>query len=144
MLADLRLDARPDNGALVVASSARRVAANMGIGKDTAARALRRLAAAQVLRRRPQGSDDDGRFSRGGYELHLDQWQLPPSPAETDAAGGSRTRIADTVRRAPGPGMVAGRPSQRRRDGRDPAYGDQLCLLPMTANAGEAGTKARS
>jgi len=72
VLADLRLDAEVDDGgATVVATSARRVAAHLGIGKNTAARALARLSAAGLLRRRPQGANADGRFTCGTYELCL-------------------------------------------------------------------------
>jgi len=52
VLADLVLDAdRDDAGALVVATSVRRVAAHLGVGKDTAARALRRLTSVGLLER---------------------------------------------------------------------------------------------
>ena len=99
VLADLRLDAElDDGGATVVATSARRVAAHLGIGKDTAARALGRLSAAGLLRRRPQGANAAGRFTCGAYELCL-----------ASAVGMTPCRSGeDTVRRPPSESAAIG------------------------------------
>ncbi len=69
VLEDLVLDARVDeHGIVVAASSARRVAANLGVEPGTAARALRRLRddGFVVLVREP-GSD--GRFGLSAYQV---------------------------------------------------------------------------
>jgi hypothetical protein len=101
VLADLCLDAGVDDGgATVVTTSARRVAAHLGIGKDTAARALVRLSAAGLLLRRPQGANAAGRFTCGAYELCL------ASPlAMTPCRSGE-----DTVRRTPSEPAAIGDP----------------------------------
>lgn len=126
VLADLCLDARPDDGGvLVVAASARRVAADIGVGKDTAARALRRLMVAGVLSRRAQPTDEAGRFGRCLYELHFDPRPLPlPRPRKADT-------VAPRVRKA-------------RTRGATPGQGDQLSLLELTTAANGVATEAHS
>lgn len=142
VLADLRLDARTDDdGQLVVAASARQVAANVGIGKDAAAQALRRLITAGVLRRRPQGTDDAGRFDRCAYEIHSEFGHpSPPRPPKPDTALLPDTGTADTEREAlpvsalPTTGVRQASPRRRTRvAGR--AHGDQLSLLQPTTDA---------
>ena len=99
VLADLCMDAEVDDGgATVVATSARRVAAHLGIGKDTAARALGKLSAAGLLRRRPQGANAAGRFTCGAYELR---------PASSLAMTPCRSG-ADTVLRPPSESGASG------------------------------------
>jgi hypothetical protein len=122
VLADLRLDATADDaGTQVVRTSARRVAAHLGIGKDTAARALVRLSALGLLHRRPQGADHAGRFTRGIYEL-----RLAPTIATTPCLPGEDTvhgacpepagKEIETVRVSATAATVAARaPSARRR-----------------------------
>ncbi len=92
VLGDVCMDAESDDaGIQVAATSARRVGDHLGIAKDTAARALRRLTAAGILRRRPQVAGPAGQFTRGTYEVHLPGSVTPaPCPA-----------FEDTVRRAP-------------------------------------------
>ena len=104
VLTDLCLDAEPAGaGAHVVATSARRVGAHLGITKDTAARALRRLIAAGVVRRRPQGAGVAGRFTSGSYELQ------PPTmttsvPGNDGGVGASPTAASFRGRATPGRG----------------------------------------
>ena len=154
VLADIGLDARPDDsGVLVVVTSARRAGANVGIGKDAAARALRRLIAAGVLRRRPQGTDDAGRFSRGTYELRL-QRELPPLPCPSEVVtvpdpcpGNNDTERNPAAVSAPS--TTAGRPRSSRRNTRPTqttasAEGVQLCLLEPGTAADNGDTEAGS
>ena len=92
VLAEFHFEASPDGpGATVVATSARRVAAHLGITKDTAARALRRLAAAGIVRRRPQATSAAGRFGAGTYELLLAPPTTPrrPNRDTVEVAGSS-------------------------------------------------------
>jgi len=98
VLADVAMDAQPDgDGVEVVATSARLVAAHLGIAKDTAARALRRLSAAGILRRRPQGTSPAGRFAAGTYELHLPlHGTSVPCPASEDTVSRTRPERVET------------------------------------------------
>jgi cell division septation protein DedD len=152
VLADLRLDAGPDDaGSQVVSTSARRVAAHLGIGKDAAARALARLSAVGLLHRRPQGADHAGRFMSGIYELR----QAPtvgntPCPVSVDTVGvacpepvdaESDTVPASTTTTT----VVAGTPSPRRRiRATTGSIGGQLSLLDSTPidDAGHTGTSS--
>lgn len=84
VLADVALDVVPDGaGTAVVEISARRLAAQFGITKDTAARALRRLQTAGILLRRPQRTGPAGRFTPGTYEVRL-PWAARGSPCRLD------------------------------------------------------------
>lgn len=148
VLDDLRLDARPDDGTVVVVTaSARQVAANVGIGKDAAARALRRLIAAGVLKRRPQATDDAGRFDRCAYEIHF-KFRHPsqPHPPKLDTAPVPGTGIGDTesgslpVSALPATGVRHSSPRRRTRVANQ-GHGDQLSLLQPSSNA---GAEARS
>lgn len=69
VLQDLAEDAEMVDGRLVARSSARRLAANLGIGKDTAARALRALGAAGLIAAAAAERGERGWFAAGGYEL---------------------------------------------------------------------------
>lgn len=69
VLQDLAEDAEMVDGRLVARSSARRLAANLGIGKDTAARALRTLTAAGLIAAVAAERGERGRFAVGGYRL---------------------------------------------------------------------------
>jgi DNA-binding transcriptional MocR family regulator len=148
-LADLCLDARPDaGGVVVVVASARQVAANVGVGKDTAARALRRLAAAGVLRRRPQATDDAGRFGCCTYELDMEfrpgaprppnpDTEPDPCPVQGDADDNSHPSINDRTREAAGALAAGSRRASPRPDsrGRHRGTGNQLSLLDGCDNA---------
>ena len=72
VLQEVALDATDDAGPMVAAVSARSLASSLGIGKDTAARALARLVDAGVLTRRCGARGTGGAFTRGGYVVHLD------------------------------------------------------------------------
>jgi hypothetical protein len=61
----------------VSAVSARRVAAELGVAKDTAARALRALTGAGLLDPMPRRRSG-GRFEPGGYRLHVPVDVLAP------------------------------------------------------------------
>lgn len=122
VLADLRLDAMPGDADIqVVPTSARRVAAHLGIGKDTAARALARLSTVGLLHRRPQGADHAGRFTCGVYELRLaPTMENTPCPPSVDTVRGACPEAedteSDTVRPSATQTMVSvGAPSPRRR-----------------------------
>lgn len=66
----LALDAEQrDDGRLLVAVSARRLATRLGVGKDTAAVALRRLSAAGLLLVAPRQNEGTGRFAVAVREL---------------------------------------------------------------------------
>jgi hypothetical protein len=71
VLVDVTLDGVRVDGAWVAPSSARRVAANLGVDPGTAARALRTLRDRElvVLER---GATDDGRFGLSAYRLGED------------------------------------------------------------------------
>jgi hypothetical protein len=146
VLADLCLDAEPAGaGAHVVATSARRVGAHLGISKDTAARALRRLIAAGVVRRRPQDAGIAGRFTSGSYELRV-PLPLPATPCrpDEDTVGSARRKSAETepvaIAVSPAKATVLATPAHRRiRTSIGPDSG-QLSLLdpaPVDAGAGD-------
>ena len=101
VLADLALDAEYDGaGVGVVTTSARQVATHLGVGKDTAARALRRLAAIGLVERRPQRPDPGGRFGPGSYELRVAApMATSPCPRSQDTVrgGGAAVDASDTV-----------------------------------------------
>ena len=132
VLAELHLDASPDGpGATVVATSARRVAAHLGITKDTAARALRRLTAAGMVRRRPQATSAAGRFAPGTYELLL----APPT--------GLRHPNRDTVEVARSSGR-AKTPARRPHGATRASQTAQLSLLePVSVDAAGNAKDAR-
>jgi len=136
---DLCLDARSEDcDVLVVAASARRVAVNLGIGKDAAARALRRLIAAGVLRRRPQVSDAAGRFGPCICELSLEYaltW--PPRPAHGDALDHPGAEATDTANNLASASLASdtGAPrgaSRRPNRGLARSLDNQLSLLDAT------------
>ena len=68
VLEDLIEEARVDSqGRRVATSSVRRLAENLGVSKDTTARALRRLTSAQLIAALPATRSDSGRFGGGAY-----------------------------------------------------------------------------
>jgi hypothetical protein len=60
---------RRNDGRLLVAVSARRLAVRLGVGKDTAADALRRLSDAGLLLAAPRQDEETGRFTVAVREL---------------------------------------------------------------------------
>jgi hypothetical protein len=140
VLVDLCLDAQADDdGLMVVRTSARRVAEHLGIGKDTAARALLRLSAAGLTRRRRQETDGRGRFAGTTYELQsVPGMTVQPCPDKADTVERPCLEHTDTESHSSSvsvrPVTVVSTPSRRRR--RSPAAvrtnaaeADQLCLL---------------
>lgn len=68
VLEDLIEDARVNSlGRRVATSSVRRLADNLGVSKDTTARALRRLTSAELIAALPAPRADRGRFGGGAY-----------------------------------------------------------------------------
>lgn len=95
VLEDVALDACRHGQELVAATNVRRIAANLGISKDTAARALRRLAEAGLLERQSHRGDT-GEFAASAYVMHLsgrtgisrlggDPWRAHPCPIDADS-----------------------------------------------------------
>ncbi len=87
----------------VSAVSARRVAAEFGIAKDTAARALRVLTGAGLLEPLPRARHG-GRFVPGGYRLHIpsdvlardaDQPRTTPPPSRSRPSTADQLRLLD-------------------------------------------------
>lgn len=71
VLEELLLDAT-DGEPVVVATHVRRIAEGVGISKDTAGRALRRLIARGVVTRSSGRDPESGCFGRSVYLLHLE------------------------------------------------------------------------
>jgi hypothetical protein len=70
---DVALDGEVDpTGRLLAVTNVRRIAAHLGITKDTAARALARLADAGLLARQDDKRGAAGEFVSSVYELHFD------------------------------------------------------------------------
>jgi DNA-binding transcriptional MocR family regulator len=109
----LTLEAADDDGALVTRTSARTLGRAVSVSKDTAAGALRLLADAGLIERRPQHRTG-GRFGAGGYVLHL-----PPGLAT----------VRNPTEPSPAPTPPPGRPRSRRRQPPSPQRHDQLTLL---------------
>jgi hypothetical protein len=116
VLADIALDAEADaHGNLLAATNVRCIAANLGISKDTAARALARLGHAGLVGRQ-SGRSSTGRFTASTYAMDLGDASgitllagrsCPEDPcpvaADTDAARGngdtsSLTRLSSRPR----------------------------------------------
>ncbi len=73
VLQDVALDAEADpTGRLLAVTNVRRIAAHLGISKDTAARALARLADVGLLARQDDKRSAAGEFVPSVYELHFD------------------------------------------------------------------------
>jgi hypothetical protein len=72
VLQDVALDGEVDpTGRLLAVTNVRRIAAHLGITKDTAARALTRLADVALLARQDDKRSAAGEFVPSVYELHL-------------------------------------------------------------------------
>ena len=86
VLEDLIDDAHSDErGRQVASSSVRRLAANLGVSKDTTARALRRLTAGELIEAVPASRAGGGRFGGGGYLIRSVP-SLMGGPADLQAA----------------------------------------------------------
>jgi len=97
VLCDITTD---ESGRSTARTSARRVAAGLGVSKDTAARALARLVDAGLLVRHEGARAADGTFTPGCYVALIDR--LEGVAIEADATRG-RPRAAS--RRRDGQGM---------------------------------------
>jgi DNA-binding transcriptional MocR family regulator len=94
----LALSAEANDGTAIAYVSARSLAGELGVGKNTAAAALRRLATAGLVRLRPSRRAG-GRYAGAGYELDpvaCRQFGLVIENASTvaTASGSARTRPA--------------------------------------------------
>ena len=138
VLQDVALDAEVDPDARgFAATNVRRIAAHLGISKDTAARALARLADAGLLARQDDKRSAAGKFVASVYELRLDpdagislttpcppfpcpllEDAQPPLPPVTDIA------VPDANR--------TGRPQPRSRSGSRTARLDQPALFELS------------
>lgn len=88
VLEEMALDAEPSSdGRLRTGLGARQVAERLGINKDTANKALRRLVEAGMLQREAARGTHSGRFAAGGYVV-----VLPSGMTVSDRAGLGRRR----------------------------------------------------
>ena len=105
VLEDLALDAVPDGtGRLVAATNVRRLSANLGVSKDAAARALRRLLACGAIVRLPAPRQVGGTFGPIAYLVcteRLDGIVVGVAPAAVRGCG--RRDRRDTPRPSTGP-----------------------------------------
>jgi hypothetical protein len=100
------LDAHHDpDGQLVAETNVRRVAAQLGVAKDTAARALVLLAGAGLVTRDDRGRGISGSFARSCYSIqldvaiglvHLEDASSPSTGARQDAVVVRRPKNSDT------------------------------------------------
>ncbi len=136
VLCELALDAEADaHGNLVTPTNVRRIAGDLGISKDTAARALSRLVdAGLVVRRCRRGAG--GHFVRSLYELRLDPGGgvtvVAPTPGPTspcpvlgDTVAGPAPSAASGTKQCARPGELApgaGRGPRRPRPGQEALF----------------------
>lgn len=145
ILQDLALDAEVDPlGRLFAATNVRRIGVNLGISKDTAARALARLADAGLLARQDDKRSAAGTFVASVYELRLDpdagisvatpapfpSSSCPPSPCPLlEDAQAPLPPVTDIA--VPDPNR-AERPRPRSRSGSRTARLDQPALFELS------------
>ncbi len=125
VLEDVALDAHIDDHArLVAVTNVRRIALHLGISKDTAARALLRLAEAGLVERQRR-RDESGSFSASVYVVCLDhcsglsrsdgeQRPTNPCPVGGDTADLVRPALQDGTASPARPGHASSRRSSRR------------------------------
>jgi DNA-binding transcriptional ArsR family regulator len=125
VLEEVALDAhRDDHGRLLAVTNVRRIARHLGISKDTAARALRRLAEAGLVERQSR-RDESGTFSASVYVVCLDhcsglsrsdgeQRPTTPCPVGGDTAEPVRPAVQDSTASPARPGRASSRRSSRR------------------------------
>lgn len=107
VLEDLIDDARVDAlGRTVVSSSVRRLAENLGVSKDTTARALRRLTASDLIAALPARRGEGGRFGGGAYLIRS-------VPSLDDARSDRRDAPARVTARARRPRVRSTETSQQ-------------------------------
>lgn len=139
VLEEVVLDARPTGSDLVAQTNVRRLAASLGISKDTAARAVARLSDAGLLRRQ-DAHRQSGRFMASTYVVRLGE-----ASGITPLAGGScpmgpRPVAADTAvpcdadaSSSPARGSSPPRSFRRRR-----ASTEQASLFPVAGQLEDA------
>ncbi len=125
VLEDVALDAHlEDSGRLVAVTKVRRIALHLGISKDTAARALLRLAEAGLVERQSR-RDESGTFSASVYVVCLDhcsglsrsdgaQRPTTPCPVGGDTADLVQPAVQDSTASPARPGHASSRRSSRR------------------------------
>jgi DNA-binding transcriptional MocR family regulator len=139
-LEDLAEDAEQEAaGRRVVRSNVRALAANLGVSKDTAARALRRLATADLIASLPVERGERGRFGSAAYELRAQPCAIPPGGATSSAA-------PEPGRRRPPQSVRAGRagfsqPSLFDADALNSRAGDAGNREPADARTPDAGNR---
>ena len=138
VLCELALDAQADaHGNLVAATNVRRIAANLGISKDTAARALARLVdAGLVVRHCRRGAG--GHFVRSRYELRLDPGDGITAVVTAPGRTSPCPVVGDTVT-GPAPSAASGVKQCARPDGTGPG---PPCPRPGQEALFELGTEA--
>ncbi|MBW3651608.1 MAG: MarR family transcriptional regulator [Actinobacteria bacterium] len=100
VLEDLAADARPEVDRLVAYTNVRRLADNLGLSKDTAARSLRRLLTAGLITRVEEPRGENGTFGRATYVLEVRAVEVlgqadagrPPAPAPAANSSSPRQR----------------------------------------------------
>ena len=109
VLEDLIDDARVDAiGRTVASSSVRRLAANLGVSKDSTARALRRLTASDLIAALPAGRGEGGRFGSGAYLIR----SVPsPDDVRSDRRNGPARVTTGRARRPQVRGCETAQPS---------------------------------
>jgi len=129
VLEELLLDAGVDDrGALIARTNVRRLAAQLGVSKDTAARALNRLARAGVVRRVVAERGAGGALPTSSYVIEL--VQIDGVTVDIDAhdveSAPSATDVSDAVQ-----------PVARRRTTRPASRidGAQTSLFDLPASA---------
>lgn len=142
-LEDLAEDAEQDAvGRRVVRSNVRALAANLGVSKDTAARALRRLATADLIASLPSERDARGRFGSGAYELRTQGCAIPTADAASIAAPApGRRRLPQSLRARsapfPQPSLFdADAPNERAGDAGSCEAADARNADPRNEDAG--------
>ncbi len=125
VLEDVALDAYlDDHGRLLAVTNVRRIALHLGISKDTAARALLRLADAGLVERQSR-RDESGAFSASVYVVCLnhcsglsrsdgEQRPTTPCPVGGDTADLVRPAVQDSTASPARPGHASSRRSSRR------------------------------
>jgi hypothetical protein len=120
VLEELALAAACTDYGRVAHLSARGLALRLAIDKDTATRALRRLAVAGIIDRLDQDHASAGRFGTGGYRLCLpDGLVIAPCPGIGDTAGHLAGLAVSSMQRPTDADTAAGLKAQESIAGSD-------------------------
>jgi DNA-binding transcriptional ArsR family regulator len=145
VLEDLALDGQSDpEGHLVAATNVRRIAIHLGISKDTAARALARLADAGLVVRSPRRRSTNGAFVSSAYVLRLSPGLGLTLTGSAPGPASRRPALLDVNEPVPGSSEdphetsrddgVASRSRRRRRGA---LGGDQRTLFELSGESSE-------